>query len=205
MSGNAPGLFPLRTNLPTFLACRPTTKRSNGGGSFCRENVAGPPHVFHHRKLSFTGCKTPLFGSRAYPADMTVELAVKFAHENLRIELEPEVIDALLLRHPRGALGNAYAMILSLLSVEEAALKRRWRRVDLAKWRAAGLSWPVLEVERPRAMPRKPVDALHRVAERHAKLLRLFNGADEAGKQHIEQAAAFAASSAKAAKLLPAQ
>lgn len=136
-----------------------------------------------------------------YPAQMTVELAVKFAHENLRVEFDQEVIEALYQNSPQIMLGNGYSMICGMLRVEQKALEIRWKRVELAKWRAAGFDWPVLTIEHksPRPMPPKSVGVLYRISERHAKLLRLFDQADEAGKQHIEQAVVFAASSRRVA------
>lgn len=136
-----------------------------------------------------------------YPAQMTVELAVKFAHENLRVELDHEVIEALCMNEQWHDLGNGYSLICDMLRVEQKALEMRWKRVELTKWRAAGLDWPVLRYEpkNPRPMPPKPVGVLYRISERHAQLLRLFDQADEAGKQHIEQAGAFAAASKRVA------
>lgn len=136
----------------------------------------------------------------AYPAQMTVELAVKFAHENLRVEFDLDVIEALF-QQQRFSLGvgNAYSLICDMLGVESKALEMRWKKVDVSKWRDAGLSWPVLRIapKNPRPAPPKPQGVLHRISARHAKLLQLFEKADEAGKLHIEQSAVFAAASKK--------
>ena len=134
-----------------------------------------------------------------YPKQMTLELAVKFAHEHLRVEIEQEVLEKLLSNYesmPR-ILGNGHALIVDILKVEAEAMMRRWKRVELAKWLAAGLSWPVQSpvVKKPRPLPAKPQSVVYRVSERHAKLLRLFDQAGEEGKRHIEETASFAAAS----------
>lgn len=135
----------------------------------------------------------------AYPTQMTVELAVKFAHENLRVEFEHEVIEALCQSNPCRGYGNAQALIRDLLSVEQTALKNRWKRVELAKWKAAGLHWPIVQFQPSNFRPIVP-SLVSQIVERRAKLLQLFDACDEAGKQHIEQAAAFAAARKSAAK-----
>jgi len=65
----------------------------------------------------------------AYPAQMTVELAVKFAHENLRVEFDLDVIEALF-QQQRFSLGvgNAYSLICDMLGVESKALEMRWKK-----------------------------------------------------------------------------
>lgn len=130
-----------------------------------------------------------------YPAQMTVELAVKFAHESLRVEFDLEVIEALHQNNPCRSYGNAYALISDMLRVEQKALEMRWKRVDLAKWKAAGLDWPIVPFEPKMLRPiaPKPAGVFYRITERQAKLLQLFDASDEVGKFHIEQAAAFAA------------
>lgn len=139
-----------------------------------------------------------------YPDQMTVELAVKFAHENLRVEFDHEVIEALHQNNPNRPYGNAYSLISDMLRVEQMALEKRWKKVELVKWKAAGLHWPLVAYESkiPRPIAPKPQGVLYRITERQAKLLRLFEAADEMGKLHIEQAAAFA--EARKSKPVPA-
>lgn len=128
-----------------------------------------------------------------YPQQMPVELGVQFALEHIQVELDLDVVEALIQNNPSAPLGNARQVIFHLLEVEHIARKRRWKRVDLAKWRSAGLVWPLDRSPRARPAPPRPVGTTYRVSERHAKLLSLFAQADEAGKAHIEQAAAAAA------------
>ena len=66
--------------------------------------------------------------------------------------------------------------------------------MDLGKWVSAGLTWPLVRpVSKRLQVAAKPPGVVYRLTERHAKLLRLFDKADEVGKQHLEQAASFAA------------
>lgn len=132
-----------------------------------------------------------------YPDQMTLELAAKFAHEDICVEIDQEVIEQLCKSNLYRGVPNAYAIIWSLLQVEKKTLDMRWKRVELAKWKSAGLTWPILNYERKLMPPPKPKPegVLYRFTERHAKLLRLFDKADEAGKQHMEQAAIYAATS----------
>lgn len=138
------------------------------------------------------------YAEPAYPAHMTLELAVKFAHENLRPELDQDVIESIFHKKRFAPeFGNGFLLISDMLRVERKALELRWKRVSLAKWQAAGLDWPVVEIQpkNPRPIRPRSEGVVYRVTERHAKLLRLFDAVDDAGKQHIEQAAVFAATS----------
>ena len=131
-----------------------------------------------------------------YPKDMSLELAVKFAHESLRVELDRDVIEELLQQNPPSILGNGHAVILQLLYVEQKALEKKWKRVELEKWKAADQTWPVIAIERKPMLPPTPraEGVIYRITERQAKLLRLFDQADEAGKKHMEDAGLYAAS-----------
>ena len=128
----------------------------------------------------------------AYNGNLNLELAMKFAHENLAVELDEDSVAAVLKQNPPNVLGNAYAIIMQLLYVEQRALALKWKRVELAKWIAAKQSWPLVPFvcDRKRPATPKPVEGvLYRISERQAKLLRLFDRADERGKKQIEQAA----------------
>lgn len=126
-----------------------------------------------------------------YPQQVQLELALQFAHEHISIEIDLDVVEAVIQHIPSGPFGSSRLLIYHLLEVEHAALKRRWKSVDLAKWRSAGLTWPVVRLLPSRPIAPKPEGTVYRVSDRHAKLLRLFDRADEAGKLHIEQGAAF--------------
>ena len=130
----------------------------------------------------------------AFPDKMPLALALQFAQEHLHVELDPAVVELAYQNTPEEPFGNGRQLIQQLLEVEHIAAKRRWKSVDLKKWRAAGLTWPLIRPPRvsPAAAP-KPQGVVYRLSERHAKLLRLFDQADEAGKLFIEQSAALAA------------
>lgn len=147
--------------------------------------LRNPSTAFHELAGYYTASyKAP------YPQQMPIEMAVQFAHEHIGIEIEPDAVDAIFQNNPPGPFGNGRMVIFYLLEVEHIAKKRRWKRVDLAKWQTAGLTWPLVKIQRTRSAPPKPASNIYRVTDRHAKLLRLFNQADEAGKQRIEQSAA---------------
>lgn len=143
----------------------------------------------HHALAGFYAASS---GAR-YPQEMSVDLGVRFALEHIDVEIDPDVVEALIQNTPSNPFGNSRLVIFHLLEVEHIARRRRWKRVDLTKWRSAGLTWPLIRLERPRPVATRPVEQIYRVSDRHAKLLRLFDQADEAGKAHIEQAAAHAA------------
>lgn len=151
-------------------------------------------HSTAHHALAgyYTSVSGALFSER-----MPVQLGAQFAQEHLSVEIDPEVVEALIQNNPQGPFGNSRAVIFYLLEVEHIARLRRWKSVDLAKWRSAGLTWPVLTLPRVRPDSPKPIGTLYRVSERHARLLRLFDQADQAGKEHIEQAATAAAAALK--------
>ena len=128
-----------------------------------------------------------------FPEQMPAQLGVQFAQEHLSVEIDPEVVETLIQNNPPAPFGNSRQIISHLLEVDHIARKRRWKRVDLAKWGSAGLTWPLLTLPRAKPSLPKPMVGISRLLERHAKLLRLFEQADEAGKAHIEQAAATAA------------
>lgn len=125
-----------------------------------------------------------------YPRQMSVELGVQFSQEHIDLEIDQDVIEALIKNNPPAPFGNSHQVIFHLLEVEQISKKRRWKRVDLAKWRSAGLTWPLVRLERARPASPKPFGTTYRVSERHAKLLRLFDRADEVGRARIEEAAA---------------
>ena len=154
------------------------------------EALDGDTQVFKALATYYTENAEP-----PYPGQMTPELATKFAHENIRVEIDHDVIEALSKRNQNQTFPSAYAVIWDLLSVEKKALEMRWKRVDVATWKSAGLTLPVLDYERVPMLPPKPKPegVLYRLTERHAKLLQLFDKADEAGKLHMEQAALYAA------------
>lgn len=144
-------------------------------------------HSAAHHALA--GFYTDSSGAR-YPQQMPVELGAQFALEHIDVELDLDVVGALIQNNPPAPFGNSRHVIFYLLEVEHIARKRRWKRVDLTKWRSAGLTWPLVRLERARPAPPKPLGTTYRVSERHAKLLRLFDQADDAGRSRIEQAAA---------------
>lgn len=129
------------------------------------------------------------FSGATYPQQMPVELGAQFALEHIDAEIDLDVIEALIQNVPPAPFGNSRLVIFHLLEVEHIARNRRWKRVDLAKWRSAGLTWPLDRLSRARPASPRPVGTTYRVSERHAKLLRLFDQADETGRAHIEQAA----------------
>lgn len=144
-------------------------------------------HSAAHHALA--GFYTDSLGAR-YPQQMPVELGVRFALERIDVEIDLDVVEALIQNNPPTPFGNAHHVIFYLLEVEYIARKRRWKRVDLAKWRSAGLTWPLVRLERARPASPKLFGTTYRVSERHAKLLRLYDRADEAGRARIEEAAA---------------
>lgn len=129
-----------------------------------------------------------------YPTELSLPLAIQMAqHITEHVEIAEDVVEALF-HEQNFPFSLNFAMLV--LQVEDEARKHRWRRVDLAKWKAAGLTYPVLHYQpkTPKQQPRpKPPGVVFRITERQADLLRLFERADEDGKQHIEQAAGFAA------------
>lgn len=147
-------------------------------------------HSTAHHALAgyYTSATGPFFLEQ-----MPVQLGTQFAQEHLSIEIDPEVVETLIQNNPPGPFGNSHTVIFYLLEVEQIARKRRWKSVDLSKWRSAGLNWPLLPHPRATPVSLKPMGRIFRVSERHAKLLRLFEQADEAGKARIEKAAAAAA------------
>ena len=129
-----------------------------------------------------------------YPKNIEADLALQFAQEHLSIEIDLDIIEAVIASNRSNPIfGNSFLVFTSLFEIERTALMRRWKSVDLQKWRAAKLTRPLWERPAPRSTASIEVGALYKVKERHAKLLHLYDQADEAGKQHIEQAAAFAA------------
>lgn len=147
--------------------------------------VNGDTAVFYALADYYTGaCEAPI------PEQIGLEMASQFAHTHLAIEVDPDVIEALLQRWPPCPFGNSRELIVRLLEVEHQAVKNRWKRVDLHKWQSAGLTWPLHTI--PRSRP-TPEFVTLRVPVRHAKLLHLFNQADDSGKLFLEQAAKFAA------------
>lgn len=147
-------------------------------------------HTTAHLALAgyYTSASGPLFLEQ-----MPVQLGSQFAQEHLSIEIDPEVVETLIQNNPPGPFGNSRTVIFYLLEVEKIARKRRWKSVDLSKWRSADLTWPLLPLSRARPASPKPMGGIFRVSERQSKLLRLFEQTDEAGKAHIEKAAAAAA------------
>lgn len=141
-----------------------------------------------------------------YPDTLSLPLAMQLAQQISEFaEIAEDVVEAIWSRQPRQ--WSSHAIALHLLQVEDEAKKRRWKRVDLAKWKSVGLTLPVLDPparSRPTAQipprPPKSPGVVFRVTERHAGLLRLFDRADEDGKQHIEQAARFAAGVCRSTK-----
>lgn len=140
-----------------------------------------------------------------YPQHMPLELAIQFAHKHLKVEIDPEAIEILFRNYPPNPyIGNSssHLLICDMLEIERVAIKRRWKSVNLQKWQAAGLAWPLerrlerrapAHVVRSSTAPQEPVSRLYRLTQRQAKLLLLFAQTDEIGKQHIEQSAAMAA------------
>lgn len=144
-------------------------------------------HSAVHNALA--GYYTDSSGAR-YPQQMTVELGVQFSHEHIDVEIDLDVVEALIQNNPQAPFGNSRSVIFEMLDVAHEARKRRWKTVDVSKWRSAGLTWPLVRMERARpASPPRPMGTTYRLSERHAKLLRLFDLADETGRVTIEQAA----------------
>jgi hypothetical protein len=144
-------------------------------------------HSAAHNALA--GYYTDSSGAR-HPQQMTVELGAQFSQEHIDLEIDLDVVEALILNNPQAPFGNSRLVIFEMLEVAQVARKRRWKTVDVAKWRSAGLTWPLVRMElaRPAAPPR-PMGTTYRMSERHTKLLRLFDLADETGRARIEQAA----------------
>ena len=92
-----------------------------------------------------------------YVQQMPVELGVQFAQEHMELEIDQDVVEALIQNHPPAPFGNCRQVIFDLLEVEHIARKRRWKRVDLAKWRSAGLTWPLVRLERARPASPRPL------------------------------------------------
>lgn len=99
-----------------------------------------------------------------YQQQMPMELAIQFAHEHISVEIDPDVVDALIQNNPPGPFGNSRQLICHLLEVEHIARKRRWKRVDLARWRSAGLAWPLVRLPRARPSSAKPEGIVCRVS-----------------------------------------
>ncbi len=137
---------------------------------------------------------------KPYPKNITAELVLQFSQSHIEIEIDLDIAEALIAENVANEVtGNAYLIFIGLFQIERVAVSRRWKRVDLQKWRDAKLGGPLWGRPAPRTRPPVEVGTLYRVKDRHAKLLRLFEQADEAGKLHIEQAAAFAAAKRKSA------
>lgn len=131
-----------------------------------------------------------------YPNSLSLALAIQLAQQMTEsVAIAEDVVEAIWNQELPN--WNAFLIALNLLEVEDEAKKRRWKRVDLAKWKDANLTYPVLKptpskppkpVERP-----KPPGVVFRITERQASLLLLFERSDEDGKRHIEESARFAA------------
>lgn len=124
-----------------------------------------------------------------YPSNFSVSLAEKFANDHLDVEIDLDVIEAIIQYNSRSLFDNGHMVIRGLLEVEHEAKKRRWRTLDLSKWASAGLAYPLIlpaKVQRP--LPKEKSIPCY-LSERHAKLLRMFDAADENGKKSIESAA----------------
>ncbi|MFN9470916.1 hypothetical protein [Acidovorax sp.] len=140
-----------------------------------------------------------------YPTDMPLELAIQFAHQCVDVRIAEDIVEALFARIAPSPIGNAYRIITGLLEVEDIASQRRWKVVDLQKWKASGLLEPVVQRPTPvrsNAPRSEPAGVVVRVTERQARLLLQFDRLDEAGKRHVEQTAAFAAAAAAGAVTL---
>ncbi|WP_139093330.1 hypothetical protein [Delftia sp. JD2] len=131
--------------------------------------------------------------SKAFPEKMPLALALQFAQQNLRVDLDPEVVELVYQNSAAKPIGNSRLLIQELLEIEDVAVARRWKTLDMGKWRAAGLTWPLIRPLRARSLPPKTSGRMYLVCERHAKLLRHFDQADDAGKLFIEQSAFLAA------------
>lgn len=139
-----------------------------------------------------------------YPLRIPPQLAIQFAQDHLRVEIDPEVIEAIAQSTAIGASSDTRHFIVHLLELELHARRQRWKRVDLARWRATGFLRPRVPTPFVGPPKPKPKGTVYRVTERHAELLRLFDRADEAAKQHIVQFANFAAEARPLVQLRPA-
>lgn len=138
---------------------------------------------------------TSVFGG-SYPQQMPLALAMQFAQQHLRVEVDPEIVECVFQKSPPSAFGNAWRVIVDLLEVEHIALQRRWKSVDMQRWKSAGLTSPLLCAlkTRPGAGSQSMSSMVFRgLSQREAKLLERFRKADEPGKVFIEQGASFAA------------
>jgi hypothetical protein len=124
---------------------------------------------------------------------MPVAVALQFAQQHLRVDLDPEVVELAHQNITASPIGDGSLLVQQLLEIEDVAVARRWETLDMDKWRAAGLTWPLIRPLRVRSVAPKTSGRMYLVSERHAKLLRHFDQADDAGKLFIEQSAVLAA------------
>ena len=129
-----------------------------------------------------------------YPDRISLSLAVQLAeYIVVHVEINPDIVESIYNGQP-ATLRTAHSIAHCLLLVEEEARKHRWKNVDLGRWKSANLTYPVLEPKHAHARgAQKPSGTVARLSPRQVNLLNLFYRADEEGKQHIEQAAVFAA------------
>ncbi len=120
---------------------------------------------------------------------MPVESGATLRARTIDVEPDPDFVEALIQNNPPAPFGNSHHVNFQLLEVERIAQKRLWKRVDLARWRSAGLTSLLVRLERARPASPRPLGTTYLVPERHAKLLRLNDQVDEAGRARIEEAA----------------
>lgn len=154
-------------------------------------SLAGPSKARSALASHFTERAEP-----KYPLQMTVGMAMEFAHRNLAVEIDPDLIEALFNSARSPGLRSGPLLIADLLEVESHVIKQRWKRVDLARWRTTGQISPWALADHSEGPRRAKVPdssmVVHRITQRHAHLLSLFEKAGEGDKKQIELAASMA-------------
>lgn len=84
----------------------------------------------------------------AYPEVLLLPLAIQMAQDITEdVVIAEDVVEAVFY-YERFPLASTFGFAMDILRVEDEARKRRWKRVDLPRWEAAGLNWPVLRIKR---------------------------------------------------------
>lgn len=69
--------------------------------------------------------------SKAFPDKMPVAVALQFAQQHLRVDLDPEVVELAHQNTTDEPFGNGSNLIQQLLEIEDVAVARRWKTLFL--------------------------------------------------------------------------
>lgn len=82
-----------------------------------------------------------------YPEDIPFALALQLAEQiTAHVEIGEDVVESVWQQCKSPF--KFFSIATDLLRIEDVAHKRRWKRVDLQRWEAAGLDWPALPIKR---------------------------------------------------------